>query len=152
MSTFALIHVLISLIAILSWFVVFWGFLAGKRLPAWNELYKGMTLATSVTGFLFPFHGITPGVVLGVTSLMVLVIAILAWHKRWSKTYIATATIAEFFNVLVLIVQSFQKVAPLHRLAPDGTEPITIIAKGFSLVLFVGLAWVAIRRGRFVLG
>jgi hypothetical protein len=152
MSTFTLIHVLISLIAILTWFVVFYGFLAGKRLPSWNELFKGMTIATSVTGFFFPFHGITPGIVLGVTSLMVLAVAILAWHQRWSKTYIVTATIAEFFNVLVLIVQSFQKVAPLHKLAPNGTEPITIAAKGIALVLFVGLAWVAIRRGRFVLG
>ena len=107
---------------------------------------------TSVTGFFFPFHGITPGIVVGVISLVVLAVAVLAWRKGWSKAYIVTATIAEFFNVLVLIVQSFEKIAPLHELAPKGTEPITNVAKVAALVLFVVAAWVAIRRGRFVLG
>jgi len=111
-----------------------------------------MTIATSVTGFFFPFHGITPGIVVGVISLVVLAVAVVAWRKSWSKTYIVTATIAEFFNVLVLIVQSFEKIAPLHALAPKGTEPITNVAKVVALVLFVAAAWVAIRRGRFVLG
>jgi hypothetical protein len=151
MSTFTLIHVAISLIGILAGLVVIYGFLVGKRLPAWNEVFKGMTIATSVTGFFFPFHGITPGIVLGVISLVVLAVAVLAWYKKWSKTYIVTATIAEFLNVLVLIVQSFQKVAPLHALAPAGTEPITNVVKVLALVLFVTLAWVALRRGRFVL-
>ena len=53
--------------------------------------------------------------------------------------------------MLVLIVQSFEKIAPLHELAPKGTEPITNVAKVLALILFVVLAWVAIRRGRFVL-
>jgi hypothetical protein len=152
MSTFTLIHVLISLIGIAAGLVVVYGFVAGMRLPAWNAVFLVMTILTSVTGFFFPFHGITPGIVVGVISLVVLAVAVLAWNKKWSKTYIVTATIAEFFNVLVLIVQSFMKIAPLHALAPKGTEPITNVAKLVALVLFVVLAWVAIRRKRFVLG
>jgi hypothetical protein len=151
MSTFTLIHVLISLIGIAAGLVVVYGFVAGMRLPAWNAVFLVMTILTSVTGFFFPFHGITPGIVVGVISLVVLAVAVLAWQKGWSKTYIVTATIAEFFNVLVLIVQSFEKIAPLHELAPKGTEPITNVAKVVALVLFVVAAWVAIRRGRFVL-
>jgi hypothetical protein len=152
MSTFTLIHVAISLIGIATGLVVVYGFVAGKKLPAWNAVFLLMTILTSVTGFFFPFHGITPGIVVGVISLVVLAVAVLAWNKKWTKTYIVTATIAEFFNVLVLIVQSFMKIAPLHALAPKGTEPITNVVKVVALVLFVGLAWVAIRRGRFVLG
>ena len=151
MSTFTLIHVVISLIGILSGFVVVYGFLVGAKLPAWNLVFLAFTILTSVTGFFFPFHGITPGIVVGVLSLVVLAAAVVAWRKGWSKTYIVTATIAEFFNVLVLIVQSFEKIAPLHELAPKGTEAITNVAKLVALVLFVVLAWVAIRRGRFVL-
>jgi len=151
MSTFTLIHVAISLIGILAGLVVVYGFVAGLKLPAWNWVFLVFTLLTSVTGFFFPFHGITPGIVVGVISLVVLAVAVLAWKKGWSKTYIVTATIAEFFNVLVLIVQSFEKIAPLHELAPKGTEAITNVAKLVALVLFVVLAWVAIRRGRFVL-
>jgi len=152
MSTFTLIHVAISLIGIATGLVVVYGFVVGKKLPAWNAVFLLMTILTSVTGFFFPFHGITPGIVVGVISLVVLAVAVLAWNKKWTKTYIVTATIAEFFNVLVLIVQSFMKIAPLHALAPKGTEPITNVAKVVALVLFVALAWVAIRRGRFVLG
>jgi hypothetical protein len=151
MSTFTLIHVAISLIGILSGLVVVYGFVVGDRLPAWNAVFLVMTILTSVTGFFFPFHGITPGIVVGVISLVVLAVAVAAWQKKWARTYIVTATVAEFFNVLVLIVQSFQKIPVLHALAPKGTEPITNVAKVVALVLFVGLAWVAIRRGRFVL-
>ena len=152
MSTFTLIHVAISLIGIFAGLVVVYGFLVGAKLPAWNLVFLAFTILTSVTGFFFPFHGITPGIVVGVISLVVLAVAVVAWRKSWSKTYIVTATIAEFFNVLVLIVQSFEKIAPLHALAPKGTEPITNVAKVVALVLFVAAAWVAIRRGRFVLG
>jgi hypothetical protein len=151
MSTFTLIHVVISLIGIASGLVVVYGFVAGLRLPSWNALFLVMTILTSVTGFFFPFHGITPGIVVGVISLVVLAVAVLAWNKRWAKTYIVTATIAEFFNVLVLIVQSFEKIPALHALAPKGSEPITAVAKVLALCLFVVLAWVAIRRARFVL-
>lgn len=151
MSTFTLIHVAISLIGIAAGLVVVYGFLAGLKLPSWNMVFLVFTIATSVTGFFFPFHGITPGIVVGVISLVVLAVAVLAWKKGWSKTYIVTATIAEFFNVLVLIVQSFEKIAPLHALAPKGTEPITNVAKLAALIFFVVLAWVAIRRRRFVL-
>jgi hypothetical protein len=152
MSTFTLIHVAISLIGIAAGLVVVYGFVAGKKLPGWNAVFLLMTILTSVTGFFFPFHGIDPAIVVGVISLVVLAVAVLAWNKKWTKTYIVTATIAEFFNVLVLIVQSFMKIAPLHALAPKGTEPTTSVAKVVALVFFVVVAWVAIRRGRFVLG
>jgi hypothetical protein len=151
MSTFTLIHVAISLIGIFAGLVVVYGFLAGLKLPAWNWVFLVFTILTSVTGFFFPFHGITPGIVVGAISLVVLAVAVLAWNKKWTKTYIVMATIAEFFNVLVLIVQSFEKIAPLHALAPKGTEPITNVAKLVALVVFVVAAWVAIRRGRFAL-
>jgi hypothetical protein len=151
MSTFTLIHVAISLIGILSGLVVVYGFLTGARMAAWNMVFLVMTILTSVTGFFFPFHGITPGIVVGVISLVVLAVAVVAWQKRWTKTYIVTATVAEFFNVLVLIVQSFQKIPVLHALAPKGTEPITNVCKVLALVVFAVAAWVAIRRGRFVL-
>ena len=106
MSTFTLIHVVISLIGIVSGLVAVYGFLVGARLPTWNCVVPdALTIMTSLTGFFFPFHGITPGIVVGVISLVVLAGAVVAWRKGWSKTYIVTATIAEFFNVLVLIVQ-----------------------------------------------
>jgi hypothetical protein len=152
MSTFTLIHVAISLIGIATGLVVIWGFLSGKRLASWNAIFLVMTILTSVTGFFFPFHGITPGIVVGVISLVVLAVALVALRKKWAKTYIVTCLIAEFFNVLVLVVQSFMKIPALRALAPKGNEPIVAVTQGVALGLFVVLAWVAVRRGRFVLG
>jgi hypothetical protein len=151
MSTFTLLHVLISLIGIGSGLVVMYGFVAGRRLPRWNAVFLVMTILTSVTGFFFTFRGITPGIVVGVVSLVVMAGALLARSEKSTKTYIVMVTIAEFLNVLVLIVQSFEKIPALHALAPQGTEPITNVVKGLALVLFVVVAWVAVKRGRFVL-
>jgi hypothetical protein len=110
-----------------------------------------MTILTSVTGFFFTFRGITPGIVVGVVSLVVLAVALHARSEKSTKTYIVMVTIAEFLNVLVLIVQSFEKIPALHALAPQGTEPIMNVVKGLALVLFGAVAGVAVRRGRFVL-
>ena len=151
MSTFTLIHVIISLIGIASGLVVVYGFVAGYRFRSWNALFLVMTIATSVTGFFFPFHGRTPGFVLGIVSLIFLAIALLALAKGWTKTYIITCSLAEFFNVLVLIVQTFQKVGFAHVFAPKGTEPIVAICQGVAFCVFAALAIIAIRKGKFIL-
>jgi hypothetical protein len=151
MSTFTWTHIVISLIGIGSGIVVVFGFLTGKRLRFWNALFLVATIATSVTGFFFPFKGITPGIVLGVVSLIVLALALVALRKRWTKTYIVTVSIAEFLNVFVLIVQSFEKIGALHMFAPKGTEPIVAVTQGVALIVFAVLAWIAIRRSAFVL-
>jgi hypothetical protein len=151
MSTFTWTHVVISLIGIGSGIVVIFGFLVGKRLAFWNALFLVGTIATSVTGFFFPFKGITPGIVIGVVSLIVLALALVALRKRWTKTYIVTVSIAEFFDVLVLIVQSFEKIGSLHMFAPTGKEPIVAVTQGAALIVIAVLAWIAIRRSVFVL-
>ena len=151
MSTFTLFHVLISLVGILSGLVVVYGFVVGKKFRLMNAIFLVMTIATSVTGFFFPFHGITPGIVVGVLSVFILALAVLAWNKAWTKTYIITCSVAEFFNVLVLIVQSFQKIPALHAYAPTGKEPIVAICQGTALLVFVVLAVIAIRKKAFVL-
>jgi hypothetical protein len=151
MTLLTLIHVGLSLVGILAGLVVVYGFLAGKFFLHTNRIFLITTIATSVTGFFYPIHGVTPGIVLGILSLIVLAIALVALNKKWTTTYIVTSVIAEFFNVLVLIVQSFQKIPPLHKLAPLGTEPITNVCKILALVLFAVLAFVAIRKKAFVL-
>ena len=99
MHTFTLIHVILSLIGIVSGLVVIYGFLAGKRLRPWNSLFLAMTILTSVTGFFFPlftgFKGFTPGIILGIVSLVILAVALLALSKGWTKTYIAMCSVAD---------------------------------------------------------
>lgn len=70
------VHVVISLVGIFSGFVVLFGMLAGKRLGCWTTVFLVTTVATSVTGFGFPFHHFGPPHVVGLISLIVLTLTI----------------------------------------------------------------------------
>ena len=127
MTTFTFVHGVISLAGILSGLVVLFGLIAGKRLDGWTALFLITTVATSVTGFMFPFHKLLPPHVVGAISLMVLAIAILARYSRhlaggWRRTYVISAVIALYLNVFVLIVQLFEKVPALNATAPTQSE------------------------------
>jgi hypothetical protein len=152
-ETFTLLHVIISLIAIASGILVLFGMIAGKRLDVLTALFLATTVLTSVTGFGFPFVHVTPGIVIGVISLVVLAIAIFARYGRnltggWRRTYVITASLALYFNVFVLVVQSFINVPALKALAPTQEEPPFAIAQLIVLVIFVGLTIAAAKRFR----
>src|SRR5436190_16597222 len=122
MDTFTLVHVIISLIGIGSGLVVMIGLLTGRQLNGWTALFLASTVATSVTGFFFPFHGFTPAIAVGILSLFLLAVAIFARYGRrlagaWRWIYVVTAMVALYLNVFVLIVQLFQKVPALKALA-----------------------------------
>jgi hypothetical protein len=148
LNAFTFVHVLISLIGIVAGVVVVFGMFASKRLPMWASVFLWMTVLTSATGFLFPFHGFKPSYVVGAISLVVLAIAIYARNSKgfsggWRPTYVITSVVALYLNVFVLIVQSFEKVPALHALAPTQTEPPFKIAQLVTLVVFVILGIVA---------
>ena len=151
LSTFTLLHVILSLAGIGSGFIVVFGLLNGKRLDGWTAIFLTTTVLTSLTGFLFPFEGFKPSYVLGVMSLVVLAVAIYARYGRrmagaWRSTYIITAAFALYFNCFVAVVQSFLKVPALHALAPTGSEPPFLIAQCVVLAIFIWLTWLAAKR------
>src|SRR6266550_8797455 len=148
MDTFTQIHVAISLVGILSGLVVMVGLLTAMRLDRWTALFLLSTLATSVTGFFFPFHGVPPAIIVGIISVVLLAGAILARYARglagaWRWIYVITAMIALYLNVFVLIVQLFLKVPALKALAPTQAEPPFLVAQLSSLVIFVVLTILA---------
>jgi len=148
METFTKVHVVISLIGIASGLIVVFGMLAAQRFDRWTALFLLSTLATSVTGFLFPFHGVTPGIVVGIISVVVLAIAIFARYPQhlrgsWRWIYVVSAVVALYLNVFVLIAQLFQKVPQLKALAPTQSEPPFAVTQLGVLVLFVLLGIVA---------
>jgi len=153
LSPFTKLHVVISLIGIVSGLVVMFGLLIGRKLNGWTALFLISTVLTSVTGFFFPFHGVTPAIVVGIISLIVLAVAIFARYARhlaghWRWIYAATAMIALYFNIFVLIVQLFQKVPALKALAPTQTEPPFAVTQLVVLALFVLLTIIAAIRFR----
>ncbi len=144
MTTLLFVHVLLSLIGIGSGLVVLFGLLTAKRLDGWTAVFLTTTLATSVTGFFFPFHAFTPAIGVGIVSVLVLGLAIHARYVfhlagAWRGIYAITAVISLYLNVFVLVVQLFQKVPSLRALAPTQSEPPFLVTQLIVLVLFVAL-------------
>ena len=153
LETFTAVHVVLSLIGIVAGFVVLFSFFRGKRLRVWTALFLLTTVATSVTGFAFPVDHLLPSHIVGVISLVVLAVAIVALfglHFRgvWRGIYVVSTALALYFNVFVGVTQAFLKVPALHALAPQQTEPPFVVAQLSVLALFVLLTVVAVKRFR----
>ena len=155
LPVFTTVHVIISLVAIASGIVVVIGMLGSHHMPAWTALFLFTTILTSATGFLFPIKGFTPALGVGAISLLILAVACFALYGRhldrsWRWIYVLTAAAALWFNIFVLIVQSFQKVMFLNPLAPQVGPPFSepqntqfMIAQGAALVIMIVLGVVA---------
>jgi hypothetical protein len=150
---YTIIHTLVSLVAIFTGLVVLFGLLADKRLDGWTKWFLIAAVATTVTGFFFPFHGFTPAIGLGLISLPVLALAIYARYPKdlagaWRWIYVIGAVISLYFNVFVGVVQSFEKIPALKATAPTQSEPPFKLTQLVVLALFVVLTFVAAIRFR----
>jgi hypothetical protein len=158
LSTFVLVHVIISLIGIAAGFVVMFGMLGSNRMPGWTALFLITTILTSATGFLIPplvSDKLLPSHIIGALSLVLLAIACFALYGQklsgsWRWIYVVTALLALYFNTFVLVIQSFLKIGPLHALAPGEPPggPVFAIAQGIVLVFFIIFIIGAVRRFR----
>jgi hypothetical protein len=147
LETFTLVHVVLSLVGIGSGFAVLFGLLGGKRLDGWTTLFLATTVATSVTGFGFPVDHLLPSHVIGIISLVVLAVAMLARYTfdfagPWRRIYVIGAVMALYFNVFVLLVQAFRRVPALQAMAPTQSEPPFLIAQLVVMAIFI---WLGIR-------
>ncbi len=148
--TFTLVHTVLSLIGILAGLVVLFGMFGSNRLPGWTAVFLATTVLTCVTGFFFPRDQILPSHIVGIVTLVVLAIAIVALYVyrlagSWRWIYVASAVLALYLNVFVGVVQAFLKVPFLNALAPTQSEPPFAIAQGVALVIFVVLGILAVR-------
>jgi hypothetical protein len=155
LSTFTTVHVIISLIAIISGIIVMFGLLGSNRRSGMTAIFLLFTILTSVTGFLFPFEKLLPSHMIGILSLVLLAIACISLYVMklsgpWRPTYIVTAMTSLYLNVFVLIIQAFLKVPALHALAPSvpPSEPPFAIIQGIVLLFFVLVIIGAVRRFR----
>lgn len=160
-AAFTQLHVIISLIGIVSGIIVVLSMLSARLMPGMTTLFLIATVATSVTGFLFAtpvdqphvIGSLDPAKVIGVISLIFLLLAILALYSyrlagSWRGIYVISAIVALYFNCFVLVIQSFQKIPFFHALAPTQKEPPFGVAQAVLLILFVGLGIAAFRRFR----
>jgi hypothetical protein len=153
LATYTLVHVIISLVGIVSGLIVLFGLFQSKRMGGMTLLFLVTTALTSLTGFGFPFEKLLPSHILAILSLITLGICIPARYSfrmagKWRSTYVITAVIALYFNCFVLVAQGFMKVPSLHALAPKGNEPPFAIAQGILLVLFIVAGIGAVKKFR----
>jgi hypothetical protein len=153
LPTFTLVHVLISLVGIVSGLLVLYGLIKGKRFDGGTALFLATTVLTSLTGFLFPFTHLLPSHIVGMISLVALAIAIVARYPlhlagSWRSIYVVSAVLALYLNVFVLVVQSFLKIPPVHALAPTQKEPPFLIVQLVVMAIFIGLGIFAVKGFR----
>ncbi len=151
LNAFTNLHVLISLIGIVTGAIVLAQIFRGAWPERINQAFLVSTILTSVTGFMFPFAKVLPSHIVGGISLAILAVALLALYARhlagaWRAVYIVLSVIALYLNVFVLVVQGFLKVGFLHDLAPTQKEPPFAIAQGIVLIAFVAIGRLALKR------
>jgi hypothetical protein len=151
--TFTGLHVALSLVGIASGVIVMVGLLRGRSLERWTVVFLLSLLATNVTGFAFSVEHLLPSHKVGVVSLVVLAVAALAFYAfrlrgAWRSMYVIAAAAALYLDVLVAVVQAFEKVPALHALAPHQTEPPFVVTQLLILALFILLTVFAVRRFR----
>jgi hypothetical protein len=147
------IHTLLSLVAIVAGIVVVKELLASRMPGGWTALYLATAILTSLTGFFFPFDRFIDSHWLGVASLIVFALVLIARYGlglagAWRWIYPLGMVVGLWFLVVVLIAQAFKKVPALTAVAPTQAEPPFLIAQVVALVIFAALAIAAMRKFR----
>jgi hypothetical protein len=153
LPTFALVHVLLSLVGIFAGLVVVGGLISGRRLDGWITMFLVTTILTNITGFFFPFPKLLPSHILGGLSLVILplTVAALYWKRLaggWRRVFVITTVVALYFNCFVLVVQLFSKFPLLIATAPTQKEAPFALTHLIVLAMFIGLGRAAVKGFR----
>jgi hypothetical protein len=157
-TTFTLIHTVLSLVGIVSGLVVAGSLITGTRLDRWATVFLVTTVLANASGFGFPFVKLIASHVVGVISLVVLAGVIVADYVKhlagpWRTTYAFGVVLATYLNVFVLVAQLFKRIPVLFVAAPTQSEPPFALTQLLVLALFVWLGVGAVkgfRAGRSV--
>ena len=149
---FTTVHVIISIVELLAGAVLVLQLLAGSR-SRLTGLFLATGALTTLTGFMFPFHGMTPGIVFGFVSLPFLLLAALSFygghlHGVWRVAYVVSVLLVLYLDAFVAVAQSFDKIGALHGLAPTGKEAPFAVVQGLVLLIFIVIGFMALKRFR----
>lgn len=128
-----------------------YGFMLQRDSNTWTVWYLITIAATLVTGFFFPFRGITPAIGVGILSSFLLIAALIARYRFlargvWRTVFVVTAIATLYFDWFVFVVQAFQKIPSLHSLAPNGNEPIFAVVQGVLLLSFLVVGGLSLKQ------
>ena len=117
------IHVLLSFAEMAAGIAVVYGLLMGRAYGGWTVLFFVTAILTDLTGFPLPPFGFDPPRAVGLISLLLLAVALIAYYGfrlsgLWRPVYVVTALMAFYLDVFVGVIQAFLKIPALHDLAP----------------------------------
>lgn len=156
MDTLVLVHVVISLVAIVAGLVAMFRMLGSERAAGLTAIFLVLTILTNVTGFFIPpflTDKFLPSHAIGILSLILLAVACIALYGQrlsgsWRLIYVVTALISLYLNCFVLVIQSFLKIPVLHEIAPGAppSGPVFGAAQLVVLAFFVLMTFRAVKR------
>ena len=147
LSTFTVVHVVLSLVGIASGVLVLLRPSASPKVWGLTTLFLATTLAASATGLLylllFPRFGMGHGI--AIASLMVFVPTLLALWRHclagpWRAIYVAGAATLLYLNAFIAVMQAFGKVGYLRALPPTTLVSPLVLAHLLVLAISVWLA------------
>lgn len=152
MSALVLIHVAISLIAIVTGIIVMFRMLSSDRVSGLTMTFLVTTILTSATGFIIPpfiWDKFLPSQAIGILSLILLAVAWFALYTRqlagmWRWVYVVTALVSLYLNCFVLVIQTFLKVPALHAIAP-GEPPAGPVFGAVQIIVLAFFAFMTFR-------
>ena len=147
LSTFTVVHVVLSLVGIASGVLVLRRPSASPKAWGLTTLFLATTLATSVTGLLYllEFPRFRLGHGIGVASLLVFVPTLLAlWRHRlvgpWRGIYVTGAATLLYLNAFIAVMQAFAKIGFLRALPATSLGSPLFLAHLLVLAISVWLA------------
>ena len=150
-ETFTLLHVIISLVAIVLGIAALYTMLKSQP-PGWiMHTFLVTTALTVITGFMFPVDGFTPAVGVGMVTTLCLWPAFLGLYLFklagvWRVIFVVTATAALYLNCFVLVVPAFQKIGVFHALAPTQSGAPFLAVQALVFVAFIHFGWKALQQ------
>jgi hypothetical protein len=153
LAAFTLFHVVLSIIAMAAGAAAVYGLIGNRVYSRLFAVYMVTIAATDITGFLFPFKGVTPAIVVGAVSSLAVIATFIAWKRyehsaAWRWIFTGGLAFTLYLDWFVFVVQAFLKIPALHALAPNGTEPAFGAAQGAVLLAFLAAGFLALKRFR----
>lgn len=148
-----LIHTVVSFIAMGFGYGAVARLLGADYGRRWTQFFFITAAFVTLTGFVFPFNGVTPAFATGIVATVIFVAWLLARYGfklrgLWRAVYAASIVASLYLLVFVTIAQAFQKIPFLSALAPTQSEAPFAIAQAVALLLFIVVGVIAIRRFR----
>lgn len=154
-SLLTIVHTILSFIAIGLGIGATAGVFSGGHSSRWTKGFFFTAVAVTLTGFIFPFTGVTPAVATGIVSAVILLAWFIAYRSHlvgsWRWIYALSIVASLYLLIFVTIAQAFQKIPFLQALAPTGSEAPFAIAQIIALIVFIVIGVGAVRRFRPVI-